>query len=163
MPRAATQRASPRPADGAAPEVDLATLPSHIGYAIRRAQIAIFQKIIGRMAGLDIRPGQFSVLTVIGANPGLKQMAVGEALGIRRPNLVAMVNELERRGLARRKSVPGDRRAHALYLTPRGETLLRRLKDLAAAHEREVTQAISPAEKRQLLRLLNRLTASLAG
>lgn len=153
--------AAGRRANGAG-DIDLATLPNHLGYVIRRAQVAVFQRIIDRMAALDIRPAQFSVLTVIGANPGLKQMAVGEALGIRRPNLVAMVHELERRGLARRKSVPGDRRAHALYLTRRGEAVLARLKRLAAAHEREVTQAITPAEKRQLLRLLNRLTAAIA-
>lgn len=152
-----------RAINGAAPAIDLATLPNHIGYAVRRAQIAIFQKIIDRMAALDIRPGQFSVLTVIGANPGLKQIAISEALGIRRPNLVAMVGELERRGLARRRPVPGDRRSHALYLTRRGAALLARLKALAAVHEREITQAISPSEKRQLLRLLNRLTTAITG
>jgi DNA-binding MarR family transcriptional regulator len=150
-----------RPVNGVEADIDLAALPNHIGYVIRRAQIAIFQKIIDRMAELDIRPGQFSVLTVIGANPGLKQMAVSEALGIRRTNLVAMVDELERRGLARRKAMPGDRRSHALYLTSRGKAVLARLKRLAAAHEREVTQAISPAEKRQLLRLLTRLTSAI--
>lgn len=155
-----TNKSGPQ-ANGAAADIDLATLPDHIGYVVRRTQVAIFQKIIDRMATLDIRPGQFSVLTVIGANPGLKQMAVSEALGISRPNLVAMVDELERRGLARRKPVRSDRRSHALYLTPRGQALLARLKRLAAAHEREVTRTISPAEKRQLLRLLNRLTAAI--
>lgn len=153
----------PRTGNGADPDIDLAALPNHIGYVIRRAQIAIFQRIIDRMAELDIRPGQFSVLTVIGANPGLKQMAVSEALGIRRTNLVAMVDELERRGLARRQAMPGDRRSHALYLTPRGKAVLGRLKRLAAAHEREVTRAISPAEKRQLLQLLSRLTTAIGG
>jgi len=148
--------------NGASPPVDLATLPNHIGYVIRRAQVAIFQRIIERMARLDIRPAQFSVLTVIGANPGLRAMEVSEALGIRRPNLVAMLDELERRGLARRKVVPGDRRAQALYLTREGTALLRQLKRLAAAHERDVTRSISAAEKRQLLRLLGRLTAAIS-
>lgn len=148
--------------NGASPAVDLGTLPNHIGYALRRAQVAIFQRIIGRMARLDIRPGQFSVLTVIDANPGLRAMEISEALGIRRPNLVALLASLERRGLVRRKVVPGDRRAQALYLTPQGASLLRQLKRLAAAHEREVTRSISAAEKRQLLRLLGRLRTAMA-
>jgi DNA-binding MarR family transcriptional regulator len=137
--------------------IDLATLPHHVGYAIRRAQVAIFQHIIRTMGALDVRPGQFSVLTVIGANPGLKQIAISEALGIRRANLVVMINELERRGWIERRAVRGDRRAQGLYLTARGRATLNRLRTLAARHERAATRLLTAAEKRQLLRLLGRI------
>ena len=72
-PRKPAPRAAPHATTGA---VDLGTLPQHIGYVLRRTQVAIFQHIIRAMASLDVRPGQFSVLTVIGANPGLKQTAI---------------------------------------------------------------------------------------
>jgi len=137
--------------------VDLGTLPQHIGYVLRRTQVAIFQHIIRAMASLDVRPGQFSVLTVIGANPGIKQTAISEALGIRRANLVAMVNEIEGRGWVRRAAIAGDRRAQGLRLTGKGRAALTRLKALAAAHERTVTRLISAREKSSLMRLLRRI------
>ena len=154
-PRKPAPRAAPHATTGA---VDLGTLPQHIGYVLRRTQVAIFQHIIRAMASLDVRPGQFSVLTVIGANPGLKQTAISEALGIRRANLVAMVNELEHRGWVRRAAIVGDRRAQGLRLTGKGRTALARLKALAATHERTVTRLISAREKNDLMRLLRRIS-----
>lgn len=154
MPR--SRKLSRRPTSRA--EIDLGTLPQHIGYVVRRAQVAIFQHIIRAMASLDVRPGQFSVLTVIGANPGIKQTAISEALGIRRANLVALMNELERRGWVRRAAIAGDRRAQGLRLTGKGRTALSRLKALAATHERAVTRTISAREKRDLMRLLVRIS-----
>lgn len=148
-------RRAPHKRNGSA--IDLATLPHHVGYAIRRAQVAIFQHIIRTMATLDVRPGQFSVLTVIGANPGLKQIAISEVLGIRRANLVAVINELERRGWIERRAVAGDRRAQGLFLTARGRSALARLRALATRHERTATRLLSAAEKRELLRLLSRI------
>lgn len=152
-PRKPARRATSRNAAS----VDLGALPQHIGYVLRRTQVAIFQHIIRAMASLDVRPGQFSVLTVIAANPGIKQTAISEALGIRRANLVAMVNEVERRGWVRRAAVAGDRRAQGLRLTGKGWTALARLKALAAAHERTVTRLISAREKNSLMRLLRRI------
>jgi DNA-binding MarR family transcriptional regulator len=153
-PRKPARRAVSR----TAASIDLGTLPRHIGYVLRRAQVAIFQHIIRAMASLDVRPGQFSVLIVTGANPGIKQTAISEALGIRRANLVAMVNELERRGWVRRAAVAGDRRAQGLRLTGKGRTALSRLKAQAASHERTVTRTITPREKRDLMRLLARIS-----
>lgn len=151
----------PRPSKAArrsAPTIDLDDLPDHIGYVVRRAQVAIFQHIIRAMAPLGVRPGQFSVLTLIGANPGLKQTAICEALGIRRANLVTLVNELERRGWIQRTAVADDRRAQGLRLTARGRTTLARLRAMASRHERRVTRTISAREKRDLMRLLNRVS-----
>jgi DNA-binding MarR family transcriptional regulator len=140
------------------PTVDLGELPGHIGYVVRRAQVAIFQHIIRAMAPLNVRPGQFSVLILVGANPGIRQTAISEALGIRRANLVALVGDLERRGWVRRAIVVGDRRAHGLRLTAKGRTALARLKALAAGHERRVTRTITSREKRDLMRLLTRIS-----
>lgn len=158
MPQA-RNAALPTPSRRAA-DIDLGDLSQHIGYVARRAQVAIFQHIIRAMAPLNVRPGQFSVLTVIGANPGLKQTAISEALGIRRANLVAMVTELERRGWVQRAAVAGDRRAQGLRLTGRGRAALARLKALAAKHERRVTRTISAREKRELMRLLGQVCSA---
>ena len=95
--------------------IDLGPLPELIGYVLRRAQLAVFQDFFAAFAPFDIRPAQFSVLTIIERNPGLTQTQVAEALGIKRTNFVGMLDELEKRGLAERRQAR-DKRSYALYL-----------------------------------------------
>ena len=133
----------------------------HVGYVVRRAQLAIFKDFIKTLAPVDIRPAQYSVLIVIAENPGLTQAELGRALAIKRANLVGMLNEIERRKLARRVASPSDRRSHALHLTPYGRQMLDRFHKLALEHEKRATRALDPAEKRTLLDLLGRVARSL--
>ena len=171
MPRAAKSRAKARPRSGrtqrrtgGAPgdvmndEIALDALAGHAGYAVRRFQIWIFQDFIRTLAGVDIRPTQYSVMTVIGANPGLSQMAVAKRLGIERARLVHLLDSLENRKLVRRVRSRTDRRSHALHLTARGEVSLRQFKLLAAEHERHVAEKIGKENREQLLRILSSFT-----
>jgi DNA-binding MarR family transcriptional regulator len=139
-------------------EIGLDALLGHAGYAVRRFQIWIFQDFIRTLAAADIRPTQYSVLTVIGANPGLSQMAVAQRLGIERARLVHLLDSLEDRKLVKRVRSKTDRRSHALHLTARGETSLRQFKLLAAEHERHVAQKIGKENREQLLRILSGFT-----
>ena len=139
-------------------EIDLDGLVGHAGYAVRRFQIWIFQDFIRTLAAVDIKPTQYSVLTVIGANPGLSQMAVAKRLGIERARLVHLLDSLEDRKLLRRVQSRTDRRSHALHLTARGEASLRQFKLLAAEHERHVAEKIGAGNREQLLRILSAFT-----
>ena len=141
--------------------VDLAYLTDHIGYVVRRAQLAIFKDFIQTLAPVDIRPAQYSVLVVIDRNPGLTQAELGRALAIKRANLVGMLNELERRKLARRVASPSDRRSHALYLTATGRRMLARFHRLALEHEKRASRTLDAGEKRLLIELLTRIARSL--
>src|SRR6185503_343835 len=141
--------------------IEIGYLSEHIGYVVRRAQLAIFKDFIQTMAPVDIRPAQYSVLIVIDRNPGLTQAELGRALAIKRANLVGMLNELERRKLARRVASPSDRRSHALHLTANGRQMLARFHRLALEHETRATRALDAGEKRILLELLGRVARSL--
>jgi len=139
-------------------EIGLDSLLGHAGYAVRRFQIWIFQDFIKTLAAADIRPTQYSVLTVIGANPGLSQMAVAQRLGIERARLVHLLDSLEDRKLVKRVRSRTDRRSHALHLTARGAASLRQFKLLAAEHERHVAEKIGKENREQLLRILSSFT-----
>ena len=139
-------------------EIGLDSLLGHAGYAVRRFQIWIFQDFIRTLAAADIKPTQYSVLTVIGANPGLSQMAVAQRLGIERARLVHLLDSLEERKLVKRVRSKTDRRSHALHLTAQGETSLRQFKLLAAEHERHVAEKIGKENREQLLRILSGFT-----
>ena len=86
-------------------EIALDALAGHAGYAVRRFQIWIFQDFIRTLGAVDIRPTQYSVLTVIGANPGLSQMAVAKRLGIERARLVHLLDSLEQRDLVKPRQI----------------------------------------------------------
>ena len=156
MPKAKTSPQS----DAASNGVQLGYLDGLLGYMLRRAQLAVFQDFIVKMKDFGLRPAQFSVLAIIQANPGLKQSRVSEALGINRANFVALLDELEKRKLARRAPAEGDRRSNALYLTPQGEAFLNdAFRHLQAQHESRLDGVLGMADKQRLLTLLGRLAA----
>jgi DNA-binding MarR family transcriptional regulator len=141
------------PADEPLP-LDLSALTSIVGYPLRRAQLAVFEDFNRRFLALKLSPAQYSALVVIAANPGRKQSEIAGALGIQRPNFVAMMDELERRGLAERLRTPVDRRSRALALTAAGATLVARVQ---AEQEQEVERLIGREGRQQLLAALARL------
>jgi len=137
--------------------LQLGLLGDLVGYVLRRAQLAVFDDFMQTFAPLDLRPAQFSALILIDANPGRSQREIAAALGIQRPNFVAMMDEFERRGLAKRHRSETDRRSHALDLTDEGRALLRRAYEVVAVHEQRVTTRLSAAERSELIRLLSRM------
>jgi DNA-binding MarR family transcriptional regulator len=138
-------------------KLDLGPLPHLLGYALRRAQIAVFADFNAACETLELRPAQFSALLLIEGNPGCKQSDAAEALGIMQPNFVALMDELERRKLARRAPGKTDRRAYALELTEAGVALLAHARTVVADHDARVTRSMSPLETAQLLELLARV------
>ncbi len=56
-------------------------------------------------------------MNVVDAAAGQSQQAIAEAIGAPPSRMVAIVDELEQRGLIERRPHPSDRRVHALYLT----------------------------------------------
>jgi DNA-binding MarR family transcriptional regulator len=135
-------------------DIDLDHLDRHLGYFLRRAQVWVFQDFIRTLSAVDIRPAQYSVLIVVGANPGLSQAELADKLAIERARLVHMLDQLEKRGLIERLPSPVDRRTHALQLTREGQKTLKRAKTLAAKHEARLREKIGAGAHQELLRVL---------
>jgi DNA-binding MarR family transcriptional regulator len=139
------------------PEVAGASGPltEYLGYALRRAQLKVFQDFIETLDELDLRPAHFSVLAVIDANPGVLQSRACAALGIQKANFVPLLDGLQRRGLLRRVALNG--RANGLHLTDEGRKLLVRARRLHDRHERRVLGAMPALERKRLLATLRRI------
>jgi DNA-binding MarR family transcriptional regulator len=138
-------------------ETDLAGLDSHVGYMLRRAQLAVFGDFIACQRGAVARPGQFSILALIDRNPGLSQSQVCSALGIKRANLVAVIDELESAGLVRRDASAKDRRSNHLHLTPAGQRALRSAQGGQEEHEARIARLLGANGRRSLLKQLAKL------
>lgn len=153
---------SSRPATTAIPtatveKVDTSYLEGLLGYNARRAALAVIEVFMVRMAPYGLRPVDFSVLSVITHNPGITSRQLCNALGILPPNLVAMVNALEKRELIVRKPHPRDGRAMGLHLTASGKKLVREAEVTAASLESEVAARLSGNEAKTLIRLLQKV------
>jgi DNA-binding MarR family transcriptional regulator len=128
-----------------------------VGYALRRAQLAIFADFNQTLASLKLRPTQLAVLMLIDQNPGTSQSSVSEALGIQKANFVAIIAELADRGLVRRRKSENDGRTYSLGLTARGRSLLEDAEKLQSVHEARVIAQIGTEGRVQLLSLLERV------
>ena len=142
---------------GEAPEIDTSYLETLLGYNARRAALTIIALFLRRMAPYDLRPVDFSVLTVVAHNPGVTSRQICAALDILPPNLVGMVKALHKRGLIVRKPHPNDRRAQGLHLTAAGVRLHREAQATASALEAEATAGLTQGEVQTLIDLLRKV------
>ncbi|MBA3773180.1 MAG: MarR family transcriptional regulator [Ramlibacter sp.] len=138
-------------------QVDASYLESLIGYNARRAALSVIEVFLQRMAVYKLRPVDFSVLSLITHNAGITSRQLCTTLAILPPNLVGMVNALEKRELIHRKPHPRDGRAVGLHLTPGGQKLMRDAERTAAELEAQVAARLSTGETRTLIRLLRKI------
>jgi DNA-binding MarR family transcriptional regulator len=106
---------------------------------------------------LNLAPPHVGILRVISEADGLSQQALGEKIGMFASRLVAVIDELEERGLVERRDSPADRRSYALYVTKAGRKALEQIIQIAHAHENALCAALSADERAQLTSLLTRI------
>ncbi len=115
------------------------------------------------LAAVGLEPRQFGVLNLLAASEGLSQRALTDPLGIPASRVVAIVDELEDRGLVERRRNPDDRRAHALYLTAKGRKTLDRARGIAVENDAQFGASLTAAEREQLVALLAKLAVDRGG
>jgi DNA-binding MarR family transcriptional regulator len=132
------------------PTVGLAFLLSQVG-AHAAARFA------DRLAPMNLTPPHAGIMRVIQADDGLSQQALGEKLGVFPSRLVAVLDELEERGLVERRDNPADRRSYSLYLTAAGRKAFEQIGRIAREHQDAVCAALDGSERAQLAGLLRRI------
>lgn len=139
------------------PRLQRTGLSDQIGFALRIAQTAVWADLVETLAPFSLRPQQYAALLIVGANDGCKQRDIAAALGIQRPNVVVLVDELATRGLVRRDIAPGDRRSYALSLSARGTALLSRVDPAHRRHLDRIHAAIGISDTASFMAGLERL------
>jgi len=115
------------------------------------------------LAPLGLRPPHFGVLTLVDFEPGSTQQELVDRSMIDASSMVAILDELEELGFAERRPHPGDRRKHAIHLTPEGAKLLKRARSAAMKTGREILAPLEPGEIETLRGLLRKLAGLEAG
>ena len=138
--------------DGA---LDPGILPGLLGYRLRLAQQAVFRDFAASVP--ELSPGRVGLVVLVEANPGVTQGRLAEEVGLDRSTMVGVIDALQARGLIERRR-GADRRTNGLWLTRAGRTLVARLKQRIDIHERRIAARLEPAERAQLLALLEKLS-----
>jgi DNA-binding MarR family transcriptional regulator len=106
---------------------------------------------------LGLRPSHFGVLTLIESHPGSAQRELVTRSLIDPSSMVAVIDELEKMGLAERRTHPEDRRKHAVYLTVRGRRTLERARTVSAEMAETLLAPLDEREREALRNLLRKL------
>jgi DNA-binding MarR family transcriptional regulator len=155
-------RSSPLSDPKAAPPldkpIDMHGLEDQIGFVLRLAQLAVFKDIFETLSPFGLRPSDFSALRVIAANPGLKQQDIGLKLSIKRPNLVGLMEDLQKKGYVQRRVVTGDRRSYSLTLTKAGHDVLEKAEEAHKEHQARLRESLGDNDPLTFLTCLRSLT-----
>lgn len=138
-------------------------LTGSVGFLLSKLGVGSARRFAERLRPLGIEPRHLALLQMVAASEGRSQQVLGEALAVPASRMVALVDDLEQRGLVERRLNPDDRRMRALHLTKKGRGLLERALAIAAEHESELCGPLEPAERAQFLALLRRLAAGQGG
>jgi DNA-binding MarR family transcriptional regulator len=140
--------------DGGAIPGELGEFP---GYLMARLGEASRRRFHEALEPEGLHPRHFRVMTMLAAHPGMSQQQLHESTAIDPSSMVAVIDELEARGLAERRPHPADRRARQVFLTEPGEQTLARIRTLAAGLQREFFAALTAEERTTLHALLRKL------
>jgi len=150
MTRRSDSRATDRPTDPS---------PFALGLLLRRAHWHAAAVMTEALRPLGIEMRHFAVLLVLVNRGPTEQRHLVEATGSDKAAIMRVVDDLERKGLAVRKSVPGDRRVRGVEITPEGLDLFDAAHLAAEPHAERLVSGLAPGEAEQLKDLLTRLTA----
>ena len=140
--------------DTAPPEIELGPLGGSLGFLLRLAQLKNFGEFYEALGPQGLRPGEFSVLALIGRNPGIRQGVLAQRLWIKRAHMTKLVRGFAERQLVDRQVPADDRRALELKLTDAGRALV--AEHAAAFHAHGAASGLAADEHAELVRLLRR-------
>ena len=110
-----------------------------------------------RIAAIGLAPSDAGIFRLLAATEGISQQDLSTKLGIHPSRLVAILDELESRGLLERKPNAEDRRQYALHLTDTGRETLAKIAQIAQQHQEELCASLTMDEREQLAGLLQKI------
>jgi DNA-binding MarR family transcriptional regulator len=101
-----------------------------------------------------IRPRHVAALIELRDSGELTQQTLCGRLHLDPTNLVAILNELEKRGFATRRRDPEDRRRHLVEVSKKGLAVIEKVSEVMDGVEYELLDGFDAAEREQLEGLL---------
>jgi DNA-binding MarR family transcriptional regulator len=137
--------------------INVGMLPNLLGFNLDRARMTLRRSFNRAYQGSGVRPGVFTLLNLIGNNPGVAQTDLARQLMVDKSTVAGLIRGLLTREWVKHEPSPRDRRRDRLTLTPLGQQALERLWNEMREHETRYTRLFSPSELTQLIAYLRRI------
>jgi DNA-binding MarR family transcriptional regulator len=134
-----------------------------LGYLLKHVQSRFSEIASAEFAPLGISGREAAVLRAIDAQPPEAQGDIARRMGVDRTTMVTLVDELEAKGLVRRRQDPDDRRRNVVELTDTGTSAVSRAEEATERAEREFMRPLADAEAERFRRSLRALLGDDAG
>jgi len=128
-----------------------------VGFMLSKAYQRLFHQLREELDPFGITAKQFALLAFLWQEEGLSQAELAERMESDRATIGGMVDRLEKSGIVRRETCPGDRRAYRLYLCDKGRALEPELSELIVKVRQKLFSRFTAEEYQELCRLLNKL------
>lgn len=149
---------SPEPAEhSVVSDTGTEYLETLLGYNASRASHTMVAHFMRGVRQFDLRTVDFSVLSVMAHQPGVTSRQLCQLLNVLPPNMVVLLRDLDKRGLIERTPHPTDGRAMGLSLSASGKALMKKAEKAASDADAQGTAHLSPAERKTLVRLLQKI------
>jgi MarR family transcriptional regulator for hemolysin len=132
-----------------------------IGLRLTRTARSVSNAFERAMAEAGGSASAWQVLLLVRSKQWGTQSRMADAMGITGATLTHHLNALEKRGLVRRWREAENRRVQHVALTPAGETLFARLREVAVRHDRRLRSNLTEQETALLAELLDKLQAGI--
>jgi len=146
------------------PSMSSVRLAAETWESLFRAQVAVMRRLQSGPAFRNLAVNEYDVLFTLSRCPSgwLRLNELNDNVLLSQSSLSRLVDRLEKRGLVERTPAPDDGRGVLLKLTEEGAAVQ---KEIGREHVRDIAELVAPAltaaEQRELLRLTEKLRASL--
>ena len=127
---------------------------------VSRLSAKLFERH-ARERALALPMSQCKVLALLARHEGISQARLADLTETDPMTLVRTLDRMQQDEWIERRPDPEDRRAHRLYLREAARPMMNRMWKLADQARQEALSALSPAEREQLLALLERVQGTL--
>ncbi len=131
-------------------------------FLFRRAHQIASAAFVEACRHLDLTPSQFAALLMLRQAGEVSQNELGRLIALDRSTTSVVQRSLRERRLVKESADPADRRKKRLRLTDTGRLLLAEAERLSSSSSRNLLGPLGPAKARQLLALLEELSAASA-
>lgn len=129
------------------------------GHLIRRAHQVSVALFMEETAAYDVTPVQFAILNALLEDPGEDQVTLARKVAFDPATFGSVIARLEGRGWVRREPDASDRRRKLLWVTAQGTEVAQKMKRAVGKVQQRILEPLSPADREQLVSLLDRLVA----
>lgn len=138
----------------------MSRIPPSVAFLVAQLGYDVGQQLGDALGALGLEHRHFGLLRLLAESGGASQRELGQLLRITPNRMVALVDDLEQKGLVERRPHPVDRRAYAVTLTAAGTEALGQAFQAAFGVEADLCAPLEKDERERLLSLLTKLAVA---